>query len=116
MNFILFYGKIESLNHFTDELVDQFQQMGHNTYVLDLNDPEKIVRVDFLNSFDAAICYDCIGTFSQVGITDMWKIPVVNILMDHPMSFGYCMKNPPKKYIQLSPDENHVLYTKRFLV
>ena len=114
MNFILFYGKVESLNHFTDELADQFRHQGHNIYVLDLNDSEKITKVDFLNSFDAAICYDCIGTFSQADMADVWEIPVINILMDHPMSFGYCMKNPPPKYIQLSPDENHVLYAKRF--
>ncbi len=29
MNFILFYGQIESLNFFIGELADQFQQMGH---------------------------------------------------------------------------------------
>lgn len=116
MNFILFYGQIESLNHFTDELVDQFQQMGHNTYVWDLNDLEKLSPIDImnLNNFDAAICYDCIGTFSKTGMADIWKIPVINILMDHPMNLAYCMRNPPQKYIQLSPDKNHVLYAKRF--
>ncbi len=78
--------------------------------------PEKIKLISSLNlnDFDAAVCYDCVGTFSQANMADVWKIPVINILMDHPMSFGYCMKNPPQKYIQLSPDENHVLYAKRF--
>lgn len=47
MNFILFHGKIESLNHFTDELTAQLQQMGHTTYILDLNDSGQISQVDF---------------------------------------------------------------------
>ena len=115
MDFILFHGNEGSLNHFSDELAAQLRQMRHNTYVLDLNNLEKIRLISSLNlnDFDAAVCYDCVGTFSQADMADVWKIPVINILMDHPMSFGYCMKNPPQKYIQLSPDENHVLYAKR---
>lgn len=74
---------------------------------------DKSVRL-ILNSFDASICYDCVGTLSQADMADVWKVPVINILMDHPMSFGYCMKNPPRKYIQLSPDKNHVMYAKHF--
>jgi len=112
MDFLLFHGKEESLNHFSDELAAQFQALGHNTYIVDLCD----ARINKIpeRMFDVAVCYDCIGTFTNEDMYDSKGIPVVNILMDHPMSFDYCMKAPPLKYIQLSPDENHVQYAKRF--
>lgn len=112
MNFLLFHGKIESLNHFSDELSDQLRLLGHDTYIADLCGSQNTMVPDKM--FDAAICYDCIGTFTDEDIYDTKGIPVVNILMDHPMSFDYCMKSPPLKYIQLSPDENHVQYAKHF--
>ncbi len=112
MNFLLFHGKMESLNHFSTELSEQLRLMGHGTYIVDLCDPSS--QGSFEGAFDAAICYDCIGTFTGEDIYDSKGIPVVNILMDHPMSFDYCMKSPPAKYIQLSPDEDHVKYARRF--
>ena len=112
MNFLFFYGKIESLNHFSDELSAQLRLRGHHTYILDLCKPNACESIR--ETFDAAICFDCIGTFTNEDIYDTRGIPVINIMMDHPMSFDYCMKSPPLKYIQLSPDENHVQYAKRF--
>lgn len=118
MKILLYYGQIESLNHFTDELNVQFLQMGHQTYIFDLNqyDSTKLEMI-LKEGIDVAVCYDCIGTFTQYGgegIYNSLGITVVNILMDHPMNMDYCMRKAPQKYIQLSPDENHVKYAKEF--
>ena len=60
-----------------------------------------------------AILFDGIG-FGGKEILDKLQIPVINILVDHPMTFGHCMQSPPQKYIQFSPDEYHVKFAKRF--
>ncbi|MCM1302692.1 MAG: glycosyltransferase [Lachnospiraceae bacterium] len=114
MRFLLFYGAIESLNHFTNELNTELRKRGHSTFVVDMCQEE----LDFVEALpdgniDCAVCYDCVGTFGKE-LYDEKGITVVNILMDHPMNLAFCMRNPPEKYIQLSPDENHVVYAKRF--
>lgn len=116
LNILLFHGSIESLNHFSDELSKQLQLLGHKTDIINVQTTNVCDAIRSMeNNPDVAICYDCVGSFSHEDIYDSLEIPVVNILMDHPMSLAYCMKTLPKKYIQLSPDENHVKYARRFL-
>ncbi len=62
---------------------------------------------------DAIITYDCIGTAFKE-IYDELGIPVINILIDHPMNLAYFLKNPTQRSIQFCADERHVDYTRRF--
>lgn len=112
--FLLFYGINESLNHFTDELSVELRRRGHQTFLIDMcqEDLAFTERVPE-DGIDCAICYDCIGTFARE-FYDEKGITVINILVDHPMNLAYCMRNPAKKYIQLSPDENHVVYARKY--
>ncbi len=114
MRFILFKGSIESLNHFIDELNIQFQIMGHTTFISDVTHFDAGAVMDFCReSVQAVICYDGICAFDSA-ICNALNTTMVNIFMDHPMSFASCMVNPPEKYIQLMPDERHVEFAKRF--
>lgn len=119
MKILLFYGVVPSLNYFSDELSRVFRSMGIETSFLDLNDSNADFNIFVRERFDAALCYNCIGTFTMgnselAGIYDALNIPVINVLMDHPMNLSYCMERHPAKYIQFSPDEEHVKYAKKY--
>ncbi len=119
MKILLFYGVVGSLNHFSDELGREFERMGIETKILDLNNNHTDYELFLREKLDAAVCYNSIGTFTAgnsklMGIYDELNIPVINILMDHPMNLSYCMKQHPAKYIQFSPDEEHVKYAKKY--
>ena len=45
---------------------------------------------------------------------DSFGIPVVNILLDHPISFAGFMVDPTDKYIQFASDEDHVVFCKKY--
>lgn len=119
MKILLFYGVVPSLNYFSEELGRIFCSMGIETGLLNLNDKEADFNIFSREKFDAAVCYNCIGTFTMGDselsqIYDLLDIPVINILMDHPMNLSYCMERHPTKYIQFSPDEEHVKYAKKY--
>ena len=116
MRFLLFYGAIESLRHYTDELCGQIRQQGHEAHIIVLNTSwreqlEPVIK----QNVDAAICYDGIGMDPIDKLYDELDIPVINILVDHPMDMSFRIRKHPAKYIQFSPDEHHITYAKRFL-
>ena len=114
MRFLLFYGNIDPLNHFTSELDAELRNKGHQTSFVDLRGEWQEAMQAILNDhIDAAICYDGIGDFCTE-VFDRLGIPLINILMDHPMDKISCVQKRANKYILLCPDENHVVYSKRF--
>lgn len=114
MRLILFKGPVESLNHFVDELNMQFQIMGHDTFISDVTHFDSSEVMNFCREpVQAVICYDGMSAFDRV-ICNALNTTMINIFMDHPMSFASCMINLPDKYIQLMPDEHHVEFAKRF--
>lgn len=116
MRVLLFHGEVESLNHFTDHANAFLRKIGCETLVctLPLAEEEEAALIGFLaGGVHAVIVYDGIGMYFKETY-DRLGIPVVNILMDHPMTFWHCMSKPPKKYIQFSPDENHAAYSKKY--
>lgn len=116
MRFILFYGEILSLNHFSDELCGQLKQMGHEADLVDLRMPwMEELAVLLGKKVDAVICYDGIGMGVIDDLYSEMGIPIINILMDHPMNMASRIRKHPLKYIQFSPDQEHVAYAKRFL-
>lgn len=116
MRFILFYGEIPSLNHFSDELCGQLKQMGHEADIVDLRRSwMEELAVLLSKKVDAVICYDGIGMGVIDDLYNEMGIPIINILMDHPMNMASRIRKHPLKYIQFSPDHEHVAYAKRFL-
>lgn len=116
MRILLFHGAIDPLNHFTDKAKEFLEKAGCETFLCTLP-VTKQNETDLLDFFrrgiHAVILYDGIGMYMK-DIYDELKIPVVNILVDHPMTFGHCMKEPPRRYIQFSPDENHVAFSRKY--
>lgn len=53
---------------------------------------------------DADICYDGFAAFDKT-ICNELNLTMVNIMVDHPMSFKDSICDPPQKYILLMPDE-----------
>lgn len=114
MRLLLFKGPVESLNHFIDELNIQFQLMGHSTLISDVAHFNAGEVMDFCREpIQGVICYDGMCAFDRA-ICNALDVTMVNIFMDHPMSFASCMAYPPEKYIQLMPDEHHVEFARRF--
>lgn len=114
MRLLLFKGPVESLNHFIDELYLQFQMMGHDTLISDVTNFDGSEVMNFCREpIQAVICYDGFCAFDRK-ICDALGTTMINIFMDHPMSFASCMVDPPDKYIQLMPDEHHIEFARRF--
>lgn len=114
MRFLLFHATIPCLNYFTNELDAQLRKCGHQTVLVDMcGDYQKYMVSQLNRGIDAVITYDCIGTAFKE-IYDELGIPVINILIDHPMNLAYFLKNPTQQYIQFCADERHVEYTRRF--
>ena len=114
MRLLLFKGPVESLNHFIDELNIQFQILGHDTFISDITHFDAGEVMNFCKEpVQGAICYDGMCAFDRE-ICNALGITMVNIFMDHPMSFASCMVDPPDKYIQLMPDEHHIEFARRF--
>lgn len=114
MRLLLFKGPIESLNHFIDELNIQFQRMGHDTFISDVTHFDGSAVMNFCREpVRAVICYDGMCAFDRA-ICNALNITMINIFMDHPMSFASCMADPPDQYIQLMPDEHHIEFARRF--
>ncbi len=116
MRILLFHGAIDPLNHFTDHAKEFLEKIGCEIFVCTLP-PTKQETVAlgkfFQRGIHAVFMYDGIGMCFKE-IYDCLKIPVVNILADHPMTFRHCMEAPPQKYIQFSPDEKHVEFVRKY--
>jgi glycosyltransferase involved in cell wall biosynthesis len=114
MQFILFYTPAESLNHFIDELAFQLSEMKYRVHIEDVSALNAERMFEYCSSGSTvAICYDGFCALDRE-LCDRLGIILVNLFMDHPMSFVDSMTNPPERYIQLMPDENHVTFAKRF--
>lgn len=87
---------------------------GHEAQIIDLrtSQAEKGAILS-REKVDAVICYDGIGGMDK--IYDELGIPVINILVDHPMNMVFNIKERSARYILFSPDQNHVIYAKHFL-
>lgn len=130
--FVLFYSSVESFNYFTDQIVKELENRGHETFILNLENlsgqaPNCISTCElkhslndlsqFLNSsIDMVISYDGLGINQEMFIQlwDSINVLCVNILMDHPLRFHVTMTNHPKRYIQFCCDHDHVAYVQKY--
>lgn len=116
MRILLFHGEIDPLNHFTDHTKKFLDRAGCETLICTLplaRQKQKALADFFAKGVHAVIMYDGIGMCLKE-IYNRLEIPVVNILVDHPMTFWHCMQEPPHKYIQFSPDEKHIEFSERY--
>lgn len=159
---IFFQGVYDTLDLFTDNLIDAFSAMGYGTFVYHTAEQERsreelftrLVRAagmenksysqltqaelhalkgtDLSQQF-AVVTFNNLGynlEFSLSGsksgktcfcggeetenLWEFFRIPYLNILMDHPFHYEKPLRNAPETAIVLCTDRNHVKYIRRF--
>lgn len=120
---VLFYSDTESFNFFTDQLVNELQKRGHDTFILDLTEPQKDGphSAAALGQFagqgvNAVICFDGFGCREELFIRnwDGLQAAVINILMDAPFRFHPSIEKHPQNYHLFCCDYEHVAYVKKY--
>lgn len=131
---ILFTKGIETLSFFSEQLGKTFSKLGYEVFYFDqcksydslaelllFAKPEATAAVTF--NFDGCCgegyFIDCKG----IHLFDDRKIPVINIVVDHPFYYHKFLPFLPKDYCQISIDREHEAYlqyyfpeiTRRFL-
>ena len=130
---IYFVGVYDTLDLFTQELKNAFEEMGYGSFVYDaVREAESkaalIGRLD-----DAARAkkageseqetFACV-TFNNLGynlslsdggnLWEVYDIPYINILMDHPFHYEKPLRLAPKTAAVLCTDRRHVAYLRRY--
>ena len=118
---ILFAKGIETLSFFSEQLGKTFSKLGYEVFYFDqcksydslaelllFAKPEATAAVTF--NFDGCCgegyFIDCRG----IHLFDDRKIPVINIVVDHPFYYHKFLPFLPKDYCQISIDREHEAY------
>ena len=118
---ILFTKGIETLSFFSEQLGKTFSKLGYEVFYFDqcksydslaelllFAKPEATAAVTF--NFDGCCgegyFIDCKG----IHLFDDRKIPVINIVVDHPFYYHKFLPFLPKDYCQISIDREHEAY------
>ena len=118
---ILFTKGIETLSFFSEQLGKTFSKLGYEVFYFDqcksydslaelllFAKPEATAAVTF--NFDGCCgegyFIDCRG----IHLFDDRKIPVINIVVDHPFYYHKFLPFLPKDYCQISIDREHEAY------
>ena len=159
---IFFQGVYDTLDLFTDNLIDAFSAMGYGTFVYHTAEQERSreelftrlvqtagmenksysqltqAELDALKGVDLSQQF-AVVTFNNLGynlefllsgsksgktyfcgeeetenLWEFFRIPYLNILMDHPFHYEKPLRNAPETAIVLCTDRNHVKYIRRF--
>ena len=131
---IYFKGVYDTLDLFTDNLIEAFHAMGYSSFVYDatrqeeskaelikLLEKESITRqftvVTFNNlgyNLDRNFGGNSVLDENYVNLWEHYHVPYINILMDHPFHYEKPLRKAPNTAIVLCTDRNHVKYIRRF--
>ncbi len=122
MKFIIFLGKHQHLDFFTNEFMKYLQKCSIDYYVVDIRVPETCRSSEFVKYFSQKDTV--VFSFNNVGIRmengegiNLWKernIPVIDWIVDHPRYFADSMLDPPCDLYVFALDEEHKDYIERF--
>ena len=131
---IYFKGVYDTLDLFTDHLIEAFESMGYGTFVYHTAN-EEVCKKMLLRLLDesqefAVVTFNNLGynlSFEQSeaaedeekkpeehNIWNYFHIPYIDILMDHPFHYEKPLCNMPETAVILCTDRNHVKYIRRF--
>ena len=131
---IYFKGVYDTLDLFTDHLIEAFESMGYGTFVYHTAN-EEVCKKMLLRLLDesqefAVVTFNNLGynlSFEQPeaaedeekkpeehNIWNYFHIPYIDILMDHPFHYEKPLCNMPETAVILCTDRNHVKYIRRF--
>ena len=122
---ILFTEGIETLWYFSEQMGKTFEELGYDVFYFDqcesygsladlllFAEPGVTAAVSF--NFDGCkgeeYFYDCKG----IHLFDDRKIPMINIVVDHPFYYHKFLPYLPKDYMQISIDREHEAYLKYY--
>jgi hypothetical protein len=118
---VLFVGAYASLDLFTLDMAQEFENLGYEIMLYDVNDTAgslKRFAAFASKKIDMAIGYNNLGfnmelTFGH-NVWDELRVLFINILMDHPFHYRAALLAAPKNCAVLCCDRNHVAYITRF--
>lgn len=118
---IFFVGMYDTLDLFTFELKREFESLGYETMVFDVQDLSQGLKAlaEFLvKPVKAAITFNNLGFNMELrpgkNIWEELGIPCINILMDHPFCYKEALDHAPANAVVLCIDRNHMRYLERF--
>ena len=118
---IFMTGLYDILDIFTYELIDEFNNMGYETFEFDTSNMQMSLgkMYDFIKkTVKAVITFNNLGyNMELVEGKNVWEqlgIPCINILMDHPFCHKKALDDSPSNAIVLCVDRNHMKYLQRF--
>ena len=137
---IMFKGGVETLEFFSVEIAEYFEQIGHKIFwynlLLSENSFEELL--DYYNAHKedefSAITFNFEGLEGEAGLyqrdkstdglynqhTQGWNfwdysgIKVINIVVDHPLYYHRYLSDRPHNYVQIDIDRIHIDYMKSF--
>lgn len=119
---VFFHSELDTLNLFSNQLKQEFENLGYETFEFDLAQ----------SALSLGLLYDFIqdgGVTAMIGFNmpffgmqlpsgeKVWEvldIPCINILVDHPYWYHNLLMRTPRTGIVLSIDRNHSHYIERF--
>lgn len=133
---IFIKGIFDTMDLFTDELIQAFEKKGYSCITLSADDMdaslaklEKQLGVPCRKNWEDADCSAAAAviTFNNMGynlgaeqsqenvcLWEHYHIPYYNILMDHPFHYSQALKQAPTTTRLYCIDQRHVEYVKRF--
>lgn len=119
---VFFHSELDTLNLFSDQLKQEFENLGYETFEFDL--AQSALSLGLLYGFiqdggvTAMIGFNMpfFGMQLPSGekVWEVLDIPCINILVDHPYWYHNLLMRTPRTGIVLSIDRNHSHYVERF--
>ncbi|MDC7293605.1 glycosyltransferase [Butyrivibrio sp. DSM 10294] len=112
----------DSINAMVVNLKKEFELLGIICDEIDVSQaPEQVLKyMEVITSrkYDAAIAFNAVGqqdiSLAGKNIYDLYEIPFINILLDHPMDHYASLKSTCNNYHIVCVDRNHVAFLKRY--
>ena len=127
MKIVLFKNTVESQEFFSFELAQCFKELGHSIFIYDCADPitSKKMLDDFAEPGNTVFfSFNFNGMINDPLLCEKngkdpvylkrTGIPIINMVVDHPYYYHKEFVNIPEKYVQISIDENHAAYMKKY--
>ena len=112
----------DSVNSMVVNLKKELELLGIICDEIDVSRaPEQVLKdMEVITSrkYDAAIAINAVGqqnvSLSGKNIFDLYEIPFINILLDHPMDHYANLKSTCSNYHVVCVDRNHLAFLKRY--
>ncbi len=122
---ILFTKGIETLWYFSEQMGKTFEELGYDVFYFDqcnsydslsnllwFAEPKVTAAISF--NFEGCSGEDYFLDSQGVHLFDDREIPMINIVVDHPLYYHKFVPLLPKNYIQISIDREHEAYLSHF--